>query len=124
MTLLAATLCTILTLTEPSSDDYLIWTNPAASADVVGIRVYLNGAVIASLPPASTMYPLANLGGLACVAPFDAADNEAEAACFQWEPDPGVFMEIMGPCALGCVPIPGGFGELSPGCCTAPAVIE
>ena len=122
MTIIAATLCTILTFTGTATDDYLLWTN-VASADVAGIRVYLNGAVIASLPPASTMYPLANLGGLACVAPFDAADNEAEAACFQWDAEVGIFAEF-GPCALGCSPLPGGFGELEPGCCTAPLTVE
>lgn len=114
---LAVTLCTILTLTETAADDRLIWTN-VASADVAGIRVYLNGALVASLPPTSTSYPLATSEGLACVVPYDAAGNAAEAQCMWWDLSIGVFAQVDRPCLNG-VRRP----KNDPRACTAPLAI-
>ena len=116
MNLLAVTYATVFLLSASCEDDVLKWN--AADADVAELRLSLDGATVEILPPQTTSYALGCLSGLACLTASDSSGNVSAAACFQWEPDPGVYAEF-GPCLLG-VDRP----KRDPRACTAPLASE
>ena len=125
MNLLAVTYATVFLLTAPCEDDVLKW-DPVAADDMDSYRIYLNSILVATASPLASDFPLGCAQGAVCMTARDRAGNElplAAGSCIQWMPAPGIFAEF-GPCALGCSPLPGGFGELAPGCCVAPLTVE